>query len=136
LILLNLELILHAKRTLMLKIFRQKRSQKNGPLCTICNGRFGRSGNWRWIRFRELDKDRAGVIWGSELVDWNFPNRNVELAAGDGTPKFNLSLFQNDFRYCLWSYFNKIWFQRPQFATVSACASSTNALLMHLIILD
>jgi 3-oxoacyl-[acyl-carrier-protein] synthase II len=29
----------------------------------------------------------------------------------------------------LWSYFNKIWFRGPNFATVSACASSTNAII-------
>jgi 3-oxoacyl-[acyl-carrier-protein] synthase II len=45
-------------------------------------------------------------------------NRNVEFAAGDGTQNSILSLFQNDFRYCLWSY--KIWFRGPNFATVSA----------------
>jgi 3-oxoacyl-[acyl-carrier-protein] synthase II len=54
-------------------------------------------------------------------------NRNVELLLLVRRPKFNLSLFQKNFRYCCGH--NKIWFQRPHFATVSACASSTNAII-------
>jgi 3-oxoacyl-(acyl-carrier-protein) synthase len=57
----------------------------------------------------------------------------LNFAAGEVVTKFNLSLFQNDFRYCLWSI--KYGFRGPNFA-VSACASSTNALLTLSIILD
>jgi 3-oxoacyl-[acyl-carrier-protein] synthase II len=39
--------------------------------------------------FETLDKDRAGVIWGSGMWTRNFSNRNVEFCCGDGTPKFN-----------------------------------------------
>jgi 3-oxoacyl-[acyl-carrier-protein] synthase II len=60
--------------------------------------------------FETLDKDRAGVIWGSGIGGLEtFQIEMLNFAAGDGTPKFNF-YSKNDFRYCLWSYFNKIWF--------------------------
>jgi 3-oxoacyl-[acyl-carrier-protein] synthase II len=46
------------------------------------------------LDFETPDKDRAGVIWGSGMVTRNFSNRNVEFCCGDGTPKFNPSLFK------------------------------------------
>jgi 3-oxoacyl-[acyl-carrier-protein] synthase II len=61
--------------------------------------------------FETLDKDRAGVIWGSGIGGLEtFQIEMLNFAAGDGTPKFNPFFIKNDFRYCLWSYFNKIWF--------------------------
>jgi 3-oxoacyl-[acyl-carrier-protein] synthase II len=38
--------------------------------------------------FETLDKDRAGVIWGSGRWTRNFSNRNVEFCCGRW-PKFN-----------------------------------------------
>jgi 3-oxoacyl-(acyl-carrier-protein) synthase len=74
--------------------------------------------NMRWLLltvdagfdFETLDKDRAGVIWGSGIGGLEtFQIEMLNFAAGDGTQNLILSLFKNDFRYCLWSYFNKIW---------------------------
>jgi 3-oxoacyl-[acyl-carrier-protein] synthase II len=59
--------------------------------------------------FETLDKDRAGVIWGSGIGGLETFQIEMLNFAGDGTPKFNFLYSKNDFRYCLWSYFNKIW---------------------------
>jgi 3-oxoacyl-[acyl-carrier-protein] synthase II len=40
--------------------------------------------------FETLDKDRAGVIWGSGIGGLEtFQIEMLNFAAGDGTPKFN-----------------------------------------------
>jgi 3-oxoacyl-(acyl-carrier-protein) synthase len=61
--------------------------------------------------FETLDKDRAGVIWGSGIGGLEtFQIEMLNFAAGDGTQNLIFLYSKNDFRYCLWSYFNKIWF--------------------------
>jgi 3-oxoacyl-[acyl-carrier-protein] synthase II len=58
---------------------------------------FGRSVTDADLDFEKLDKDRAGVIWGSGIMDWKIlPNRNAELYAGD-LAKNSILSFQNDF---------------------------------------
>jgi 3-oxoacyl-(acyl-carrier-protein) synthase len=60
--------------------------------------------------FETLDKDRAGVIWGSGIGGLEtFQIEMLNFAAE--MVHQNLIFIQNDFRYCLWSYFNKIWFR-------------------------
>ncbi|HEX7015216.1 MAG TPA: beta-ketoacyl-ACP synthase II [Cyclobacteriaceae bacterium] len=78
----------------------------------------------------KVDPDRAGVIWGSGIGGLLTFQEEVKVyARGDGTPRFNpffipkmipdLSAGHISIRY---------GFRGPNFATVSACASSTNAI--------
>jgi 3-oxoacyl-[acyl-carrier-protein] synthase II len=60
--------------------------------------------------FETLDKDRAGVIWGSGIGGLETFQIEMLNFAAEMVQNLILSLFKNDFRYCLWSYFNKIWF--------------------------
>jgi 3-oxoacyl-[acyl-carrier-protein] synthase II len=81
--------------------------------------------------FDTLDKDRVGVIWGSGIGGLEtFQIEVLNFAAGDGTPKFNPFFIPKmiaDIAGGLISMKNG--FRGPNFTTVSACASSTNAII-------
>jgi len=78
-----------------------------------------------------LDLDRIGVIWASGIGGMTTIFHEIsEFSAGDGTPRFSplmipkmiadIAAGQISIRY---------GFRGPNFATVSACASSANALI-------
>jgi 3-oxoacyl-[acyl-carrier-protein] synthase II len=78
-----------------------------------------------------LDKDRAGVIWGSGIGGLEtFQIEMLNFAAGDGTPKFNPFFIPKMISDIACGHISiKYGFRGPNFATVSACASSTNAII-------
>ena len=77
------------------------------------------------------DKDRAGVIWASGIGGIETFLEEVRvMSQGDGTPRFSpffIPKMISDIAAGLISI--KYGFRGPNFATVSACASSTNALI-------
>lgn len=79
----------------------------------------------------KIDKDRVGVIWGAGIGGLEtFQNEVLNFAAGDGSPRFNPFFIPKmiaDIAPGLISI--KHGFAGPNFATVSACASSANALI-------
>lgn len=81
--------------------------------------------------FEKLDKDRAGVIWGSGIGGLEtFQIEMLNYAAGDGTPKFNPFFIPKMISDIASGHISiKYGFRGPNFATVSACASSTNAII-------
>ncbi|NQY04654.1 MAG: beta-ketoacyl-ACP synthase II [Flavobacteriaceae bacterium] len=78
-----------------------------------------------------VDKDRVGVIWGAGIGGLEtFQNEVTSFALGDGTPKFNPFFIPKmiaDIAPGLISI--KYGFRGPNFTTVSACASSANAMI-------
>ena len=78
-----------------------------------------------------VDKDRIGVIWGAGIGGLEtFQNEVLGFAAGNGTPRFNPFMIPKmipDIAPGIISIRNG--FRGPNFATVSACASSANALI-------
>ena len=79
----------------------------------------------------KLNPDRVGVIFGSGIGGLiTFQNEVIDFAKGDGTPRFNpffipkmildIAAGQISMRH---------GFRGPNFAVVSACASSTNAII-------
>lgn len=78
-----------------------------------------------------LNKDRIGVIWGSGIGGLETFNEEVSnFAKGDGTPRFNpffIPKMISDIASGLISM--RYGFRGPNFTTVAACASSTNALI-------
>jgi 3-oxoacyl-[acyl-carrier-protein] synthase II len=78
-----------------------------------------------------VDKDRVGVIWGSGIGGLEtFQNEVINYNNGDGTPKFNPFFIPKmiaDIAGGLISI--KFGFRGPNFTTVSACASSSNAII-------
>ena len=78
-----------------------------------------------------LDKDRVGVIWGSGIGGLEtFQIEMLEFAKGDGTPRFNPFFIPKMISDIACGHISiKYGFRGPNFATVSACASSTNAII-------
>jgi 3-oxoacyl-[acyl-carrier-protein] synthase II len=81
--------------------------------------------------FDKLDKDRVGVIWGSGIGGLEtFQIEVLNFAAGDGTPKFNPFFIPKMIADIAGGHISmKYGFRGPNFTTVSACASSTNAII-------
>ena len=81
--------------------------------------------------FEKLDKDRVGVIWGSGIGGLEtFQIEVLNFAAGDGTPKFNPFFIPKMIADIAGGHISmKYGFRGPNFTTVSACASSTNAII-------
>lgn len=78
-----------------------------------------------------LDHDRIGVIWGSGIGGLKtFLDECSEFARGDGTPRFNPFFIPKMIADIASGHISiKYGFRGPNFTTVSACASSTNALV-------
>ena len=78
-----------------------------------------------------LNHDRIGVIWGAGIGGLEtFQNEVLNFSDGDGTPRFNPFMIPKmipDIAAGLIAM--KYGFQGPNYATVSACASSSNALI-------
>ncbi len=78
-----------------------------------------------------LDLDRVGVIWASGIGGLEtFSTEVMAFALGDGTPRFNPFFIPKMISDITAGHISmKYGFHGPNFATVSACASSANALV-------
>lgn len=83
------------------------------------------------IDLEKVDKDRIGVIWGSGIGGLQtFHDEVSYFAKGDGTPRFNPFFIPKMIADISAGYISiKYGFRGPNFATVSACASATNAII-------
>lgn len=81
--------------------------------------------------FDVLDKDRAGVIWGSGIGGLEtFQEEVINWANGAGIPKFNPFFIPKMIADIAGGHISiKYGLRGPNFTTVSACASSTNAMI-------
>ena len=83
------------------------------------------------INLDNSDKDRIGVIWGAGVGGLEtFQNEVLGFASGNGVPRFNPFMIPKmipDIAPGIISIRNG--FRGPNFATVSACASSANAII-------
>jgi 3-oxoacyl-[acyl-carrier-protein] synthase II len=77
-----------------------------------------------------MDSDRVGVIWGSGIGGLlTFQEEVRAFAAGDGTPRFNPFFIPKMIPDLSAGHISiKYGFRGPNYVTVSACASSTNAI--------
>jgi 3-oxoacyl-[acyl-carrier-protein] synthase II len=78
-----------------------------------------------------IDKNEIGVIWGSGIGGLDtFQAETFAFAKGDGTPRFNPFFIPKMIAdICSGHISMRFGFRGPNFTTVSACASSTNALI-------
>lgn len=78
-----------------------------------------------------FDPDRSGVIWGSGIGGLEtFFNEVSAFAKGDGTPRFSPFFIPKMIADIASGHISmKYGFRGPNFTTVSACASSTNAII-------
>ena len=83
------------------------------------------------IDTEKIDSDRVGVIWGAGIGGLEtFQNEVLNFAAGDGTPRFNPFFIPKMIADIAPGYISiKHGFRGPNFTTVSACASSANAII-------
>jgi 3-oxoacyl-[acyl-carrier-protein] synthase II len=83
------------------------------------------------LDLEKIDKSRAGVIWGSGIGGLRtFQDEVTEFAKGDGTPRFNPFFIPKMIADISAGFISiKYGFRGPNFVTVSACASATNALI-------
>ncbi len=77
------------------------------------------------------DPDRTGVIWGSGIGGLDtFLQESKNYTQGDGTPRFNPFFIPKMIADISPGHISiKYGFRGPNFTTVSACASATNALI-------
>lgn len=83
------------------------------------------------LDLESIDKSRAGVIWGSGIGGLRtFQEEVTDFAKGDGTPRFNPFFIPKMIADISAGFISiKYGFRGPNFVTVSACASATNALI-------
>ena len=79
----------------------------------------------------KIDGDRAGVIWGSGIGGMTtFYTESVNFGTGNGTPRFNPFFIPKLISDIPAGHISiKYGFRGPNFTTVSACASSSHALI-------
>ena len=82
-------------------------------------------------QFAELNPDRAGVIWGSGIGGIiTFQEESFNFCKGDGTPRFNPFFIPKMISYICSGHISiKYGLRGINYTTVSACASSTHALI-------
>jgi len=78
-----------------------------------------------------VNQDRVGVIWASGIGGMiTFIEEMKNFNSGDGTPRFNPFFIPKLILDIAAGHISmKYGFRGPNFATVSACASSTNAII-------
>ncbi len=83
------------------------------------------------LDFENLDTNRIGVIWGSGIGGLKtFMDEVAAFTNGDGTPRFNPFFIPKMILDIAPGHISiKYGLRGPNFSTVSACASSTNALI-------
>ena len=83
------------------------------------------------LNIKEINPDRSGVIWGSGIGGMQtFFTESVNYGTGNGTPRFNPFFIPKLISDIPAGHISiKYNFRGPNFTTVSACASSTNALI-------
>ncbi|MGB5609378.1 MAG: beta-ketoacyl-ACP synthase II [Eudoraea sp.] len=83
------------------------------------------------LDLEKIDKFRVGVIWGAGIGGLEtFQNEVLNFAAGDGTPRFNPFFIPKMIADIAPGNISiKHGFMGPNYTTVSACASSANAMI-------
>ena len=83
------------------------------------------------LDLEKIDKFRVGVVWGAGIGGLEtFQNEVVGFAQGDGTPRFNPFFIPKMIADIAPGNISiKHGFMGPNYTTVSACASSANAMI-------
>ena len=83
------------------------------------------------LDLEKINKLRVGVIWGAGIGGLEtFQNEAINFGAGDGTPRFNPFFIPKMIADIAPGHISiKNGFMGPNYTTVSACASSANAMI-------
>lgn len=111
--------------------FEKKEARKLDPFCHYGIAAAVQAVKDSGLDADGFDKDRIGVIWGSGIGGLQtFQDECFAYAKGDGTPRFNPFFIPKMIAdICSGHISMRYGFRGPNFTTVSACASSTNALV-------
>ena len=109
----------------------KKEARKMDPFCQYAMVATEEAINDSGINLDEINKDRAGVIWGSGIGGMNtFQQEASNFATGNGIPRYSPFFIPKLISDIPAGHISiKYGFRGPNFTTVSACASSTNALI-------
>lgn len=90
------------------------------------------------LNLETIELDRAGVVWGSGIGGLKtFQEECFNFAEGDGTPKFNPFFIPKMIVDIAAGHISiKYGFRGPNYVTVSACASATNAMIDSLMLIQ
>ncbi len=119
------------KNFLAEEIFGKKEARKMDPFvhfAMVAADEAVRDAN---LDFPNLDTNRIGVIWGSGIGGLKtFLDEVSNFAKGDGTPRYNPYFIPKMILDIAPGHISiKYGLRGPNFSTVSACASGTNALI-------
>jgi len=83
------------------------------------------------LDLEKVNRDRFGVIWGAGIGGLKtFQDEAIAFGTGDGTPRFNPFFIPKMIADIAPGHISiKYGLRGPNFTTVSACASSTNAII-------
>lgn len=83
------------------------------------------------LDLEKINKNKAGVIWGSGIGGLKtFEEEVINFANGDGTPKFNPFFIPKMIADSASGQISiRYGFRGPNYITVSACASTNNAII-------
>jgi len=113
------------------KYFERKEANKLDPYAQYAHIASDEAIADSGLELDKLDKDRVGVIWASGIGGLDtFYQAIKSFVEGDGTPRFSpffIPKMISDIAAGAISI--KYGFRGPNFSTVSACASSTNAII-------
>ncbi|MCP1384983.1 beta-ketoacyl-ACP synthase II [Runella sp. CRIBMP] len=83
------------------------------------------------LNLEKVNLDRAGIIWGSGIGGLKtFEEEVLSFGSGDGTPRFNPFFIPKMIADSASGILSmRMGFRGPTYVTVSACASSNNAMI-------
>lgn len=109
----------------------RKEARKMDRYCQLAIAAADQGVNDSGLNCAKVDLARIGVIWGSGIGGLDtFLTESKSYVLGDGTPRFNPFFIPKMIADIAPGHISiKYGFRGPNFTTVSACASSTNALI-------
>ncbi len=109
----------------------KKVARKMDPFCQYAMVVSEEAINSSLLNVESLDTNRVGVIWGSGIGGMKtFQKETSDFATGSGTPRYSPFFIPKLISDIPAGHISiKYGFRGPNFTTVSACASSTNALI-------
>ncbi len=109
----------------------RKEARKVDPFVQYAIASTDEAVNDAGLQFDQLDTNRIGVIWGSGIGGLKtFLDEVATYAKGDGTPRFNPFFIPKMLVDIAPGHISmRHGLRGPNFSAVSACASSTNAMI-------
>tara|TARA_B100001758_G_scaffold247879_1_gene268098 strand:+ start:87166 stop:88419 length:1254 start_codon:yes stop_codon:yes gene_type:complete len=109
----------------------RKEARKMDPFCQYAMVTTDEAVKDSCLDIDKINKERAGVIWGSGIGGMKtFQEETSNFAIGNGVPRYSPFFIPKLISDIPAGHISiKYGFRGPNFTTVSACASSTNALI-------